>query len=505
MHRRAFLRVAGVATVAAVAGGVPAVVGSLHADVPPCGFTGPSLVTVSGRQVIVQKRRPDNSLGSAQPYRIKGVNWAPASQGSGPADRQAQYAIWQAIDIPLMHEMHANTVRVFLDFGTDQTALGVLDDLQRQGIMAIVTVDKMVNDTENITTVVNAYKNHPAVLMWSLGNEWNINLYFGKFGSVDDAAQATEQAAVQIKGLDPNHPVISSFGDIDIRHLTPLSKSAAIINTQVPSADVWGLNIFRGTTFGTLFDQWASISTKPMFLGEFGTDAFNQNTGQEDQVLQANLDGNLWDEIADRLSADDPMRPALGGCVFEWNDEWWKAGNPSSHDGGGFVSGGHPDGFSNEEWYGVVDIARNKRQAFYALQTRFGTPVPPALLLSLNQAAFVPGDVLTLTMTTQSGVPANVNMADFYLAALVPGGAAYLFDGTAWALVFDGVHVLPAALKPFRGNGTVSNACEAIFSGMIPAIPPGTYTFVAILVSVGADPVNTSNWLSAPGQAAFTV
>ena len=95
-------------------------------------------------------------------------------------------------------------------------------------------------------------------------------------------------------------------------------------------------------------------------------------------------------------------------------------------------------------------------------------------------------------------------MADFYLAALIPGGAAYIFDGTGWALVFDGVQVLLAALKPFRGNGTVTNACEEIFSGTIPAIPPGTYTFVAILVSVGADPVNTSNWLSAPGQAAFT-
>ena len=504
MNRRAFLKGVGAATGAAVTGGIPAIVAWPRADASACALTGPSLVSVSGRQVMVQKRRPDDSLESAQPYRIKGVNWAPASQGSGVDDRQAQYALWHAIDIPLMKEMNVNTVRVFLDFGTDQTALTVLDELQRHGIMAIVTVDKMVNDTENITSVVNAYKNHPAILMWSLGNEWNINFYFGKFGNVDDAARATEQAASQIKGLDPNHPVVSSFGDIDIHSLTPLSKSAAIVNSQVPSADVWALNIFRGTTFGTLFDQWTSISTKPMFLGEFGTDAFNQNTGHEDQALQANFDGPLWDEIADRLSADDPMRAALGGCVFEWNDEWWKAGNPSAHDDGGFVSDGHPDRFSNEEWYGIVDIERHKRLAFFALQARFG-PVPPALALSLNQGTFVPGDVLILSMTTQSGGPASANLADFYLAALVPGGAAYMFDGTGWALVFDGMHVLPAALKPFLGNAVVTNTCKTIFSGIIPGVPPGAYTFVALLVGVGADPVNSSNWLCAPGQAMFSL
>jgi hypothetical protein len=40
---------------------------------------------------------------------------------------------------------------------------------------------------------------------------------------------------------------------------------------------------------------------------------------------------------------------------------------------------------------------------------------------------------------------------------------------------------------------------------MIPGVPPGAYTFVALLVGVGADPVNSSNWLCAPGQATFTL
>jgi len=34
----------------------------------------PSIVSVSGAQLIVQKRKPDNSLEDPQPYTIKGVN-----------------------------------------------------------------------------------------------------------------------------------------------------------------------------------------------------------------------------------------------------------------------------------------------------------------------------------------------------------------------------------------------------------------------------------------------
>src|SRR5438128_1050792 len=40
---------------------------------------GPSLVSVSGRQLLVRKRNLDGSLGPESAYIIRGVNWSPAS------------------------------------------------------------------------------------------------------------------------------------------------------------------------------------------------------------------------------------------------------------------------------------------------------------------------------------------------------------------------------------------------------------------------------------------
>ena len=58
---------------------------------------------------------------------------------------------------------------------------------------------------DNVRRVVEAYKDHPAILMWAIGNEWDINYYYGKFASGLDAADFTERAAQLIKSIDNNH------------------------------------------------------------------------------------------------------------------------------------------------------------------------------------------------------------------------------------------------------------------------------------------------------------
>jgi Interleukin-like EMT inducer/Glycosyl hydrolases family 2, TIM barrel domain/IPT/TIG domain len=350
---------------------------------------GPSEVVVMGRRLVVRKRNANGTLAAAETYIMTGMNWSPASRGTNtnPFDpnnanvRRPEFAIWGATDIPLMKSMNVNTVRLYIDPGFNNAGRGVLDQLYSNGIMVILTVDDAINDEARLEQAVSFYKNHPAILMWMLGSEWNINHYFNpnKFPSVIEAARATEHAAQRIKSLDANHPVATSYGEIDINAGgLRLADTANYVNSVCPSVDVWSLNIYRGNTFGNLFSQWASMTGKPMFLGEFGTDAFRSTTttnppqGGVDEAMQAEWDISLWNHILANLSAKDASRAALGGLVFEFNDEFWKVPPPASQQPDGFfLPNGHPDNFANEEYFGVVTIDRAPRQAYNALATAF--------------------------------------------------------------------------------------------------------------------------------------
>jgi len=113
---------------------------------------GPSIVSVSGHQLIVQKRQPDGSLATAEPYVIRGTNWAPASpQTTGDdATRRAEFASAVSTDAPLLQSLNINTVRLYLDPGLDANSLAVLDELWAHGVMAIVTVDDARNDLTRV-------------------------------------------------------------------------------------------------------------------------------------------------------------------------------------------------------------------------------------------------------------------------------------------------------------------------------------------------------------------
>jgi len=305
-------------------------------------------VTVRGRQLLV----------NGTPIHIKGVNWNPVPQG-GVHPQNIDFAGYVAQDGDLMAQAGINVVRTYEAI----TDTAVLDALLARDIYVITTVYAWGGSpVEHVDAAINATKDHPAVLMWAVGNEWNYNgLYHGM--SFNDARDRVREVIQRVKTLDPTRPVATVYGEM---------PSEDVI-ASLPEVDVWGLNVYRGMTFGDLFTTWAERSQLPMFLGEFGADAYNahangQNNGAEDQAAQAEATTALAQELVANSALTDGA--SLGGCLFEFADEWWKdgGGDPNVHDVGGVAPGGgpHPDQVFNEEWWGIVEIDRTPRQAYTA-------------------------------------------------------------------------------------------------------------------------------------------
>eukprot|EP00931_Biecheleriopsis_adriatica_P072070 TRINITY_DN4608_c0_g1_i1.p1 TRINITY_DN4608_c0_g1~~TRINITY_DN4608_c0_g1_i1.p1 ORF type:complete len:1027 (-),score=162.98 TRINITY_DN4608_c0_g1_i1:267-3347(-) len=302
-------------------------------------------IEVVGRQVRVD----------GQPLHLKGIAWNPVPKG-GLHPRDLDFAGFVERDAALMQQMGINAVRTYEPI-TDRT---VLDILWSHGIWVLNSVYNWGGaSADSVIAPVNAVKDHPSILMWTLGNEWNYNgLYVGM--SFFDCIARINQAAEFIRQHDTSHPIASIYGEV--------SRLDEAIQS-LTSIDVWSINSYRGITFGDLFDVYASISRKPMFLGEYGADAFNANIQMEDQQSQADATRQLTQEIV-AASSVRQNGVCLGGFVFEFSDEWHKdsKGSPSVHDTGGIAPGGgpYPDKTFNEEWWGLVDIDRSPRLAFQA-------------------------------------------------------------------------------------------------------------------------------------------
>ena len=302
-------------------------------------------IVIDGRTLLVNGR----------PFVMKGVCWNPVPKG---ADHPAglDYSGLGAVDIPLMQAAGINTVRTYEPV-TDRT---VLDALYAAGIYILNTVYPWGGaDASSAATYVNAVKDHPAVLMWVIGNEWNYNGLYVSLSHEESIARINDVAEI-ILSNDTEHPIATVYGEL---------PSSETINAM-PNIDIWGINAYRGISFGDLFTNWEAIPVpeKPMFMAEFGADAFNANLPGYDPDSQATAVTALIQEIMTNRTTLGGV--VLGGTIFEWADEWWKAGNIDVHDDGGVAPGGgpYPDQTFNEEWWGIVDIDRTPRTAYDALK-----------------------------------------------------------------------------------------------------------------------------------------
>ena len=306
-------------------------------------------VTVSNRAILV-----DN-----EPYVIKGICYHPVPKGS-PNKRS-----WATLtrDLQLMTEAGINTIRFYAPIDD----IKVLDEISRAGLKVVIGFgynQDGIFDIESGTFInyVNKYKNHSAILMWELGNEFNYHPQWFD-DEITNWYKAMNDAAGLIHTNDSKHPTTTAHGDLP----------GALAISLSPNIDVWGMNVYRWDKPASIFKEWEALSSKPMYLSETGGDSYMKiaKAGYEqgeNQKAQADATKSILDEVFDNQDV------CSGVTLFSFTDGWWKAGNNDVQDIGGHApnSSGVPyDGAPNEEYWGIVDIYRQKKQAYTVLKEKY--------------------------------------------------------------------------------------------------------------------------------------
>lgn len=168
-------------------------------------------------------------------------------------------------------------------------------------------MDQVAEQFDKVRAAVQAYKNHPAVLAWGVGNEME------GYDAGDNAAiwSHVEACAAMIKQLDPNHPTMTVIAEIGGRKVEAIHKLC-------PSIDIVGINSYAGAA--SLPERYKKAGgTKPYIVTEFGPPGsweVGMNGFGAPEELTSTDKSAVYAGVYDKLAADKAR--CLGSYAFLW-------------------------------------------------------------------------------------------------------------------------------------------------------------------------------------------
>lgn len=163
----------------------------------------------------------------------------------------------------------ANTIRTY-----GQEPGEILDAAQRAGLKVIVGfwlahprlgfnyADRgaVTAQLDALRHMVERYRTHPALLMWGIGNEVEVELQPEEAQAV---WPAIEEAARLVKTLDGQHPTMAVLAEVG-------QDKAAILKDNAPDIDVLGINGYGDGLLTAAGRARAQGWTGPIILTELG-------------------------------------------------------------------------------------------------------------------------------------------------------------------------------------------------------------------------------------------
>ena len=348
---------------------------------------------------------------NGEDFMINGMNW-----GYVPIGTNYNYSLWKQSDdiikgaldaeMSLLKNMGVNAIRQY----TGIQPKWITYIYEKYGIYTMLnhsfgryglTIDSAwvpVTDYRDpktqellmneVTKLAEEYKGTPGLLLFLLGNENNYGLFWAGAETEDfpddkeiekamgelrgrPMYKLMNEAAIKMKDINSSLPIAICNGDM---------LFADIVAEECKDVDIYGTNMYRGRSFGDAFERVKKELDMPIMFTEFGADAFNALSNQEDQKMQSFFMVENWKEIYQNAAGLGKAGNSIGGFTFQFSDGWWKLGqteNLDVHDSGASWSNGgyyldteNGSNNMNEEWFGICAKGPNNERGLYTLYPR---------------------------------------------------------------------------------------------------------------------------------------
>ncbi len=371
-------------------------------------FSYPFLSSAQADKITIDKSVAGMKIKvNGKDFMINGMNW-----DYYPVGTNYMYSLWKqpenviqdALDdeMSLLKNMGVNTIRVYTGIPKKwieyiYSNYGIHTMLNHSYGRYGLTIDgTWVPNTnyqnaktrsillKEIKELATEYKDTKGLLLFLLGNENNYGLFWDGAETENIPVKdrkSTKRAqymyslfnegALAIKAIDNEHPVALCNGDLMFLDL---------IKQECGAVDIFGTNVYRGYSFTDLYERVKNELGKPVLLTEFGADAFNVLTNDEDQKSQSYYLKQNWKEIYENAAGMGKVGNSLGGFTFQFSDGWWKYGQTKAldvHDNNAsWSNGGYNKDFTagennmNEEWFGICAKGPTNAKGNYQLYPR---------------------------------------------------------------------------------------------------------------------------------------
>lgn len=243
-----------------------------------------------------------------------------------------------------------NVVRTY---GTNEGTKAILDEAWSKGLyvnMGLAMKDSdsfdyssasnaaaIAEQFENHRTWVRRFRNHPAVLCWSIGNEAET----GDANKNKVYFKEVEKIAAMIHEEDPNHPTTVTFSNSDV------NNRIKILMQNAPSIDILSINMYYPGVGNVAKNVASAAWDKPWMITEYGPRGTWALSGSTDpktlswgglEEMTSTEKADIYEKIWREDIKANESKGCIGSFIFLW----------------GYQT--HGDVLS---WYGLFDKSRN--------------------------------------------------------------------------------------------------------------------------------------------------